>query len=181
MAGGSGGSGGNAARKRREATETPQQRIARCEKRNKMNRTILSVQEATQRLNRVIYGSDAAEESALVQEKVELELFFGALIKAGGVLGQQGKLLAVQSQWSKVGAADIRIETDNDSMRKFHKDFVRECAVSLCFSLSSSSLCFSLSSSFSLVSVTHQDAHQISLAWMRFREAPRGSRRHPNV
>jgi len=102
MGGGSGGSGGNAARKRREATETPQQRIARCEKRNKMNRTILSVQEATQRLNRVIYGSNAAEESALVQEKVELELFFGALIKAGGVLGQQGKLLAVQNQWSRL-------------------------------------------------------------------------------
>jgi len=126
--GGTGGSGGNAAKKRRLATETPQQRIARCEKRTKKNGDILSAQEATQRLNRVIYGTDEAEESALVEEKVELDLFLAAVVKAGGALSQQGKFLAVQSQFSMVGAVDIGNETDNRSIRKLHKDIESECA-----------------------------------------------------
>jgi len=127
--GGSGGNGGNAARKRKITTETPQQQTVRCEKRNKRRRTILGVQGATQRLNHVIYGTDVAEESALVQEKGELDLFFGAVVKAGGVLGQQGKILAVQNQYAKVGAVEIRCETDNNEMRILHKNVVRECAV----------------------------------------------------
>ena len=104
--GGSGGKwgngGGNAARKRKMASETPQQQTARCEKRSERCRAILGVQGATQRLNHVIYGTPEAEESALAQEKGELDSFCDAVVKAGGVLGQQGKLLAVQNQWSRL-------------------------------------------------------------------------------
>ena len=121
-----GGSG--AARKRKITTETPQQQTVRCEKRNKRRRTILGVQGATQRLNHVIYGTDVAEESAWVQQKDELDLFFGAVVKAGGVLGQQGKFLAVQNQYARVGAVEIRRETDNTDMRNLHKEVVCECA-----------------------------------------------------
>jgi len=125
--GGKGGTG--AAKKHKRAMETPQQQTARCEKRNKRSCTILGVQGATQRLSHVIHGTEVAEESALVQEKGELDLFFDAVVKAGGVLGKQGKFLAVQNQYAKVGAVEILRETDSTDMRNLHKDVVLECAV----------------------------------------------------
>ena len=65
----------------------------------------------------------------MVDEKFELDLFFAALVKAGGVLGQQGKIVAVQNQYSQVGKVEILDETDSTTMRNLHKGVVRECAV----------------------------------------------------
>jgi len=86
--GGKRGKGGNASQKRKRATETPAQEVTRREKRNERRRTLLCVQGATHRLNRVIHGTDEAEESVMVDKKCELDWFFAALVKTGGVLAQ---------------------------------------------------------------------------------------------
>jgi len=126
--GGSGGQGGSAAKKRSRETETPAQKTARCDKRSATRRALLSSQGATHRLNRIIHGTDEAEESAKVDEKRELDMFFGALVKACGVLGQQGKMVAVQAQYAQVGKVEIQHETDKSEMRNMHKGVELECA-----------------------------------------------------
>jgi len=89
----------------------------------------MSAQSATHRLDRVIHGTDQAEESAMVDKKCELDLFFGALVKTSGVLAQQGKIVAVQNQYTQVGIAEILAETNNYKMRQLRQGVVRECAL----------------------------------------------------
>jgi len=76
-------------------------------------------------LNRIIHGTDEAGESAMVDKKCELDLFYSALVKTSGVLAQQGKIVSVAT----VAIAEIMAETNNCKMRQMRQDVVRECAV----------------------------------------------------
>jgi len=115
--------------KAKRVHETPEQKAARCEARNEKNNTALSVQQATHRLNRIIHGTDEVAESAMVDKKSELDLFYGALVKRSGVLAQQGKTVAVQTQYTQIGLAAIMAETDKTTMRQLLKGVARECAL----------------------------------------------------
>jgi len=105
-----------------------EQKIARCDARNEKRRALFSSQEATHRLNRIIHGTDETVESVKVQQKLELDRFYGALVKACGVLGQQRKMVVAQAQYSRVGKVQIGNETRNESMSNFHKGVAVECA-----------------------------------------------------
>ena len=133
--GGSGGSGGksdpvrNTDNNLRRERESPEEKAARLRKNNEKRRAALTVQSATHRLNRLIYGVEEDSDWEMVEMMGDLGPFFDAVKVASVVAAKQGKVFTVQIQFVKPGLMQITDECTGSQWRKKLRVIAEECGL----------------------------------------------------
>jgi len=117
--GGKGGPARNAANKLRRDCESPAEKAG----------AAFTVQAATHRLNRIIYGVDEDSESNMVYMMCELGSFFDAVKVVSVVAAKQGKVFTVQIQFVKPDLKQINAECDPTDWRLKLRAIAAECAL----------------------------------------------------
>jgi len=119
----------NAANKLKRDSESPEDKAARLRKLNEKRRAALTVQSATHRMNRLIYGVDEDSEWEMVEMLGELGPFFDAVKMASVLAAKQGKVFTVQIQFVKPGLLQITDECAGSQWRSKLGEIAEECAL----------------------------------------------------